>query len=68
MYAQILLLPEMYGKNLTFRTGGVDGCDCAGILELIASGKIGTAPLLTRRFPLRKSVEPAACSEEEKTE
>ena len=26
--SQILPLPEMYGKNLTFKTGGVDGCDC----------------------------------------
>ena len=26
--AQMLPLPEMYGKNLTFKTGGVDGCDC----------------------------------------
>ena len=26
--AQSLPLPEMYGKNLTFKTGGVDGCDC----------------------------------------
>ena len=26
--AQTLPLPEMYGKNLTFKTGGVDGCDC----------------------------------------
>lgn len=26
--AQILPLPDMYGKNLTFKTGGVDGCDC----------------------------------------
>ena len=26
--AQILPLPQMYGKNLTFKTGGVDGCDC----------------------------------------
>ena len=26
---QILPLPYMYGKNLTFKTGGVDGCDCA---------------------------------------
>ena len=25
--SQILPLPEMYGKNLTFKTGGVDGCD-----------------------------------------
>ena len=26
--AQLLPLPNMYGKNLTFKTGGVDGCDC----------------------------------------
>ena len=29
---QTLPLPEMYGKNLTFKTGGVDGCKCAEIL------------------------------------
>ena len=34
--SQILPLPEMYGKNLTFKTGGVDGCDCGEILELIS--------------------------------
>lgn len=32
---QTLPLPEMYGKNLTFKTGGMDGCDCAEILSLI---------------------------------
>ena len=26
--SQILPLPDMYGKNLTFKTGGVDACDC----------------------------------------
>lgn len=36
---QILPLPSMYGKNLTFKTGGVDGCDCAEILKLIDEGK-----------------------------
>ena len=33
--SQILPLPEMYGKNLTFKTGGVVGGDCGEILELI---------------------------------
>lgn len=37
--AQTLPLPDMYGKNLTFKTGGVDACDCDRILQLIAEGK-----------------------------
>lgn len=49
---QILPLPDMYGKNLVFKTGGVDGCDCKEILDLIADGKIDTTPLLTHQFSL----------------
>lgn len=51
---QVLPLPDMYGKNLTFKTGGVDGCDCEEILRLIEQGKIDTTPLITHRFPLSK--------------
>ena len=55
--AQTLPLPEMYGKNLTFKTGGVDGCDCAEILRLIERGKLDTTPLITHRFPLSEIEE-----------
>lgn len=49
---QKLPLPQMYGKNLIFKTGGVDGCDCDAILKLIEERKIDTTPLITHTFPL----------------
>lgn len=49
---QILPLPWMYGKNLTFKTGGVDACDCNNIMQLISEGKIDTTHLITHRYPL----------------
>ena len=54
---QILPLPDMYGKNLTFKTGGVDGCDCDETLSLIADGKINTEPLITHTYPLERIEE-----------
>ena len=55
--AQTLPLPDMYGKNLIFKTGGVDGCDCEKTLKLIAEGKIDTEPLITHTYPLSRIEE-----------
>jgi len=54
---QLLPLPDMYGKNLTFKTGGVDASDCREIMRLISAGKIDTTPLITHRYPLSKIIE-----------
>ena len=62
---QTLPLPEMYGKNLTFKTGGVDASDCAEILRLIEQGKIDTTPLITHTYAL-KDIEEAYRLFEEK--
>lgn len=54
---QILPLPDMYGKNLTFKIGGVDGCNCEETLRLIAEGKLNTEPLITHTYPLSRIAE-----------
>lgn len=51
---QVLPLPKMYGKNLIFKIGGVDGCDCDEILNLISSKQINTTPLITHTFSLKE--------------
>lgn len=54
---QILPLPWMYGKNLTFKTGGVDACDCDKIMQLISEGRIDTTHLISHRYPLSRIQE-----------
>lgn len=49
-------LPELYGKNLTFKTGSVNGCNCAETLQLIADRLLDTVPLITHTYPLQEIV------------
>lgn len=50
--AQSLPLHLMYGKNLTFKTGGVDACRNDTLMALIANGKLNCRPLITHTMPL----------------
>lgn len=47
----------MYGKNLTFKTGGVDANCCEDIMKMIQCGKIDTSCLITHRAPLNDVME-----------
>ena len=50
--SQELPLPEMYGKNLIFKTGGVDAIHCEKLVNLISEGKINTDFMITHTFKL----------------
>lgn len=56
--AQSLPLPDMYGKNLIFKTGGVDARHSEKLLKYISEGKINTDFLITQSFKL-KDIEQA---------
>ena len=59
MYEQPQPLPleRMYGKNLIFKTGGVDSRHCDTLLSLLASGRLDTEYLLTHEGPLNRIEE-----------
>ena len=55
--AQTLPLPDMYGKNLIFKTGGVDAADCEAILREIEKGNLDTSCMITQRTDLAHIME-----------
>ena len=50
--AQSIPLHLMYGKNLTFKTGGVDANACGDIMKLIETKRLDTSLMITHRAPL----------------
>lgn len=54
---QVLPLNQMYGKNLQFKTGGVDAVHCEELMRLIAAGKLNTDLLISRRESLGNIVD-----------
>lgn len=54
---QMIPLPAMYGKNLVFKTGGVDGSFCQEIMDLTACGKLNSEFLITHRCGLERIME-----------
>ena len=59
-YTTVMLNPQIIKQDGAYDTeegclsllGGVDGCDCAETLKLIAEGKLDTEPLITHTYPL----------------
>ena len=54
---QVLPLPSMYGKNLTFKTGGVDAHGLDRVMHLIEEGRIDTSCLVSKRYALNDILE-----------
>ena len=51
---QVLPLPSMYGKNLTWKSGGVDACKDAYLVQLISEGKLDPTPLFNKEYTLNE--------------
>lgn len=54
---QSLPLDTMYGKNLIFKTGGVDAIHCERLMQLLEAGKLHTDFLITHEAPLNRILE-----------
>ena len=54
---QVLPLPHMYGKNLIFKTGGVDASGLDEVMALIETGQLNTDCLISKRYPLNNILE-----------
>lgn len=54
---QTLPLPSPYGKNLIFKTGGVDATGLEEPLSLIEQGPIDTSCLISKRYALNDILE-----------
>lgn len=64
---QILPLPQMYGKNLIFKTGGVDAGKCSEIMALIAEGKLDPSVLITHRTDFKNILQAYDLFEKQET-
>lgn len=54
---QALPLHEMYGKNLVFKTGGVDAANLNETMKLVQEGRIDTSCLISKRYALNDILE-----------
>lgn len=54
---QTLPLHEMYGKNLVFKTGGVDAANMNETMKLVEKGRINTICLVSKRYALNDILE-----------
>lgn len=54
---QTLPLHEMYGKNLVFKTGGVDAANLDETMKLVEDGRIDTSCLISKRYALNDILE-----------
>lgn len=61
---QTLPLPSMYGKNLIFKTGGVDATGLEEPLSLIEQGRIDTSCLISKRYAFNDILEAYRAFEE----